>query len=331
MTQSAYERIHQKIMDLVALFGIDKVPVLLENIIDQIPNMQLCSYSWYAQRAGCSMDDVIAFFGSDLGAYTRDGKRDRFIIFYNDAIEKEGLSRFTIAHELGHHFLEHAKQVNTAALRREGLDDEAYAQIESEANYFARNLLAPAPLIALMDMPKNAYQIERRFHLTPMAAKVRLKALGADLRQVDYEIIAFYKQQFAQFLADFNTYDARCNRCGAGYGHSHNHCRICGAKRGRKMRGQEKIREYTFVSVDQNSKVEDCPTCGNIQLQLGSFCPVCGGCAVNICMDNNIVRDGGERGCNTLLAGDARYCHRCGEKGTFLQYGVLAPWNSDKQ
>ena len=329
MTRSAYEKIHQKIMDLVTLFGIDKVPVLFERIIDGIPNMQLCSYSWYAQRAGCSIDDVIAFFGSELGVYTRDSTQDRFIIFYNDATEKEGLSRFTIAHELGHHFLEHAKQVNTDELRRDGLDEQSYAEIENEANYFARNLLAPAPLIALMDMPKNAYQIEKRFQLTPMAAKVRLKALGADLRQVDYEIITFYKQQFAAFLTDFNTRAVQCSRCSAGQNDGQKYCRICGRKRDNRTRAVGMTKGYPSVPVDEDGKAVFCPACHNTKLHLGSFCPVCGGCVVNICINNHILCDGDGHVCNTILAGDARYCHKCGGKSTFLQYGVLKQWDKE--
>lgn len=65
-------------------------------------------------------------------------QNNKFHIIYNDT-ESSKRCRFTIAHELGHIFLGHLL-INTPQYRTFKIQDDT----ESEANVFARDLLAPA-------------------------------------------------------------------------------------------------------------------------------------------------------------------------------------------
>lgn len=69
----------------------------------------------------------------------------RKYIFYDDTVENKGRIRFTIAHEIGHHVLEHIKIgsffLPRCAERRRG---KAAGVTEREANIFASRLLAPS-------------------------------------------------------------------------------------------------------------------------------------------------------------------------------------------
>jgi Zn-dependent peptidase ImmA (M78 family) len=74
------------------------------------------------------------------------GAGDSFSIFYSDSIASEGFRRFTVAHELGHYFLEgHYKHIfadgNSRHVSESGYSsDDPY---EREADAFAASLLMP--------------------------------------------------------------------------------------------------------------------------------------------------------------------------------------------
>ncbi|HEV2290141.1 MAG TPA: ImmA/IrrE family metallo-endopeptidase [Candidatus Acidoferrales bacterium] len=74
------------------------------------------------------------------------GAGNTFTIFYNDSINSEGFRRFTVAHELGHYFLEgHYKYIFSDGNSRH-VSDSGYSSddpIEREADAFAAALLMP--------------------------------------------------------------------------------------------------------------------------------------------------------------------------------------------
>jgi len=77
------------------------------------------------------------------------GAGDEFSIFYNDSISSDGFRRFTIAHELGHYFLEgHYKHIFADGNSRH-VSDSGYSSddpFEREADAFAAALLMPPGL-----------------------------------------------------------------------------------------------------------------------------------------------------------------------------------------
>ncbi len=72
-------------------------------------------------------------------------------IFYSTKIDNDGFQRFTVAHELGHYFLEgHPEQILSAApihVSRAGFT-EGSSSIEIEADHFASGLLLPSRLVS---------------------------------------------------------------------------------------------------------------------------------------------------------------------------------------
>ncbi len=77
------------------------------------------------------------------------GAGDTFSIFYTDSISSDGFRRFTVAHELGHYFLEgHYKHIFAEGNSRH-ISDSGYASddpFEREADAFAAALLMPPGL-----------------------------------------------------------------------------------------------------------------------------------------------------------------------------------------
>ncbi len=77
------------------------------------------------------------------------GAGDMFNLFYNDSISSDGFRRFTVAHELGHYFLEgHYKHIFADGNSRH-VSDSGYSSddpFEREADAFAAALLMPPGL-----------------------------------------------------------------------------------------------------------------------------------------------------------------------------------------
>lgn len=85
---------------------------------------------------------------------------------------------FTIAHELGHHFLGHGERPRdtTKAFNLYNFDP-----IESEANQFAAELLMPADYVEALIKQKGITSLSRLislFQVSGAAMEIRLKTLG---------------------------------------------------------------------------------------------------------------------------------------------------------
>ncbi|WP_298905114.1 ImmA/IrrE family metallo-endopeptidase [uncultured Aliiroseovarius sp.] len=81
----------------------------------------------------------IIFYGNDVG------------IFYATNIDSDGFRRFTVAHELGHYFLDgHPEEIQKTApihISKAGFS-EGSSSIELEADHFASGLLMPSRLVS---------------------------------------------------------------------------------------------------------------------------------------------------------------------------------------
>ncbi len=97
-------------------------------------------------------------------------QRKRFFIIYRDT-EPSSRCRFTIAHELGHIFLGHLL-INTPQYRTFSIRDDN----ESEANVFARDLLAPACVLHELKV-FNARDIANLCNISLEAAEFRSKRI----------------------------------------------------------------------------------------------------------------------------------------------------------
>jgi Zn-dependent peptidase ImmA (M78 family) len=85
-------------------------------------------------------------------------------------------THFTIAHEMGHHFLHREERVDVLYRRDVDNPGEAVSVPEQEANWFAAALLMPGHCIARFRL-KNP-QMAKKFEVSHSAMTYRLKNLG---------------------------------------------------------------------------------------------------------------------------------------------------------
>lgn len=113
-----------------------RLPIDPVEIIDSIDNISLQTYTQAAKIHEMSIPEFSRYVGSDDGVsfekYYRG--KSRYVIMYNDTVYSYKRTRFTIAHELGHCLLGHNL-------------NRSYDVQEKEANYFAKRLLVPLPLV----------------------------------------------------------------------------------------------------------------------------------------------------------------------------------------
>lgn len=126
MDYGKYKNARNAAWQCILDYGIHSLPVKVTDIIHQSSNIRLFKNSVVQQ----------------LGVADKVGKTiyhdNMFEIVYNDA-DIPSRCRFTIAHELGHIFLGDV-MTDTPRYRTFAEDND----IESAANVFARDLLAPA-------------------------------------------------------------------------------------------------------------------------------------------------------------------------------------------
>lgn len=87
--------------------------------------------------------EIISSNQKFVGALTKANSGQWYIIL--NTIENTGRRNFTIAHELGHYFLEHQLQSNSFYCSDDAITEESQSAnpIEQEANQFASCLLMP--------------------------------------------------------------------------------------------------------------------------------------------------------------------------------------------
>jgi len=132
-----------------------------------------------AQRAGIELRSMSPFQpGYDptiSGAYTNDGERP--IIWYNLS-DTPNRQRFTVAHELGHHFLQHGPRFRDTSATLAG---GSYDPVEVAANRFAAELLMPAYTMNVLVVDRGVTSVDElssAMQVSEQAMIYRLKNLG---------------------------------------------------------------------------------------------------------------------------------------------------------
>lgn len=323
MIKPNYNHVYSKVKNVIELYKLNTIPINLNDIIYKTKNLRICSYSQFAQNK-CTIQEVVDYFGSELGAYACTKDKLKCVIYYNDTKNNKGLDRFTIAHELGHHFLNHYQYMLDGEILLRGLSNPDYAALEKEANCFARNLLSPIYLIhSIGIIPHDVNKIKDIFNISKSAAITRFKCYKLDLESQILGFQNFFDNQFEQSLK-FLSKLSKCNTCGYYFSRNNSkYCPICG-----KDNAQNIFTEYGGIEPMIYSKIETntsgkaivCPVCENEITETGDYCPICGTYIVNKCTQ-----------CGKLLSGYARYCTDCGNETTFLQQDLLPTWNITEQ
>jgi Zn-dependent peptidase ImmA (M78 family) len=122
---------------------------------------------------------VLALDAGIAGAYLPRARGALILLNGSDPVQR---LRFTLAHELGHHVLEHERSVDTHAVLRRPV-----RAIEVQANAFAAELLVPVAAVlawraARADAPVGldaVVELAADFGISAPAALFRLQAAGA--------------------------------------------------------------------------------------------------------------------------------------------------------
>ena len=91
--------------DAIYNYSARELPIDLERFISKLKVIKLQKYSELCALEEIGFSETAGFLGSELGTLVRRG--NRYIIYYNDKKHSPYLDRFTIAHELGHFFMNH--------------------------------------------------------------------------------------------------------------------------------------------------------------------------------------------------------------------------------
>lgn len=169
-------------------FNINKLPVMVTDIIKKSESIRLFKES-----------DVHMLENSESGkTILHNGF---FEIVYRDT-EPSYRCRFTISHELGHIFLGHLL-INTPVYRTFAVRDD----LESSANVFARDLLAPACVLHELHAT-TAEEMAKICNISMQAAKnraERMQVLEARNKYYLHPLERQVRQQFEQFIEEYRS------------------------------------------------------------------------------------------------------------------------------
>lgn len=331
-----------------------KLPLSIKQIIKSIPNLHIQKYSKFAKKRKLSLEETYEILDSEEGClWMRDD--GQYIILYNDTVDNNGRIRFTIAHELGHYLLKHNEKSKKTSLSRYSLTNEEYDVFEKEANYFAKRLLAPIPLVNLyVNNWKKIYPqcIEYAFntsftvanYITNDLFKIRKNtSIASDSHPLIYKFIDYIRMDSCSKI---------CKYCRTIQDSTNRYCVSCGAEKFTKSSAEsyttyfiERSKNviYSKIETDENFTPLKCPTCNYEELDNQFFfCPYCATYIHNVCLGKNedkyintmdgiielsIKERHIKNGCSkNILDGGYRYCPDCGSETSFFAQGLLRNW-----
>ena len=228
-----------------------------------------------------------------------------YLTVYDDTVRYFERLKFTFAHELGHIVCGHLDRYERTSLNRGGLTVAEYKILEDEADCFAGQLLAPAPLLVLLGLTgyESVADIKTIFGISAPAADKRRRDVNSPrCASLTAEYIPRFNAAFANRIRFFKTgfICAACGNVSAAPAEYEKFCSVCGGG------AFERIKN---IDMDENAGLRrewpaSCPNCKNSEIG-GPFCIICGVSLSNRC------------GCGMSCAPDARYCARCGRETEF--------------
>ncbi len=284
-----------------ALENITAYPVNPFKLIEKF-KWGLLTYEEMALKQNCTIDNVCECLGTD-GFSIYNG--DNYTIAYNNKIKSKGRINFTLAHEIGHIILGHHKDFDVTSVLKDNFTKEEYKILENEANCFARNILAPAPLLQCLSIPEYYLKLSKFFNLSFQASNTRRNFYKNDLYYLDDE-------QIRKMQSKYNRYNI-CKKCSTfPLSVEDYYCPKCGNNK--FILGDVFImKEYKGINI---AELHECPRCENYDIQSeDSYCKICGLNLKNECIN-----------CHMELDSSARYCTQCGCKTSYFQAGILKDW-----
>lgn len=340
-----FSKAQEKAYQTVINSKITTLPINLKVIIKQFDNLFLKKYSVFARENGMTIPEVCELLNSEEGCLWRRGD-NKYIIFYNDTVKSRERIRFTIAHEIGHFVLGHLEFAEKTKIGRYTLTDFENDAFEKEANYFAKRLLAPLPLVYDFVSIWNRITADLIMDIFDVSFTVSnhiINDLHRAQRNGIYRVFHDINHQFSDYINKVK-YALWCNFCNHAFSIKNaNYCPICGQKNFLFNDSIFVVRRnddliYPGFALDNDMRAVQCPRCGNEEVE-GNYCKICATYLFNICTGiddsddeyyrRNIKWGQHNGGCGQILEGNARYCHECGSTSSFYEDGLLDNWNDN--
>lgn len=335
------------------------LPLSIKKLIKSIPNLHIQKYSKFAKSRNLSIEETFELLDSEEGCLWMRSD-SQYIILYNDAVDNTGRIRFTLAHELGHYLLKHNEKTKKTLLARYSLTSEEYDVFEKEANYFAKRLLAPIPLVDLYVASWSRIYpecIEFAFDTSYTVAYYIINDLHR--RQRNANIVSEGHPLTHNFM-DYINIDSSsqiCMNCHSPQPSTHKFCAFCGSSEMIKSTAKsytsyflerKKVMIYSKIETNEQGIPLVCPRCEAENLDDNfKYCPYCTTFLHNVCLgkeedkfvntiDGEVELSISERyeqnGCsNDNLDGGFRYCPECGCETSYNEQRLLDNWKSEKE
>ncbi|MBC1651276.1 ImmA/IrrE family metallo-endopeptidase [Listeria booriae] len=351
-----YAKAQKIAYEVIANSKLTDLPINLKKLIASCEDLTLMSYKRFGKINHLSRDEVIAYAQSEDGCLWYSKSDKQYVLLYNQSVLNVGRRRFTIAHELGHYFLKHNEMTDRSLLSRTQLSKLEHEVFEQEANYFAKRLLVPIPLVDLYldqlpaiskDLIINVFDVS--YTVSNYVIKDLHNRNRNGIRRTPHVMCLYFKN-----FVFSDTHYFTCPQCNHINYKPYDYCPICGIieKQSHTVEldyfesryiftwkwGRDMI--YNKIPLDEAGKALRCPKCENEELgQFEDSCPVCNTYLINTCTG---VKDSGyydadlygeyliADGCGKTLSGNARYCS-CGALSTFYHQDVLRPWEEEKK
>jgi len=295
-------------------FPMDPFAVIKRNKWTLIP------YTTLASRLNATIEEIVHEFGGD--GYTSSNHRGCKIA-YNDTVTSTERIRFTLMHEVAHIYLGHFSDFTETILFRNHIVDEKYDILEKEANCFARNCLAPAPIVRALKL-ETVRDLIAIFRISRDAATVRLQTLDWDIKTHLIPLII----RTRGFIRDVLN-RRHCLHCDYAFtSEDATFCPVCGQEHLIHRKWGDSMLYNDGYELDLDGRAIRCPRCDNEEVE-DNFCKICGIEVVNHC--TNIDNPWAVEDCGAIAAGNARYCTKCGSPTTFLQKELLRDWRQAKE
>ena len=292
-----------KLNELYRTFGLknNTCPVDCVKLLNSLKNMPFMQFTYTCLNLPSKYDAITQYYP----------KEDVYIMLINKnkvtypfKTSKDRRLNFTIAHELGHIFLEHLLIPTNAKTPHEIRIEEM------EANEFAGRLLMPKEIL----LNCNYYSIDsvaKYFNVSKSALLKRLQNL-----------------ELMRLLASRKV--RACSRCGnTHFTVLSFYCGICGNPMTSNRKAIRCRRYPALYPTDMYMRVSRCPSCLKDLTRIqGEKCPLCGTYIFNFCT-SFFEKENSE--CSHANHGHYRYCEMCGRPTYYFSKKLLKPWHEEDE
>lgn len=149
-----------------------RFPLDVKSVIKTIDCCKISSYKAFACRFGISVEDVIALCSSKSGCTHYEISSKKYLVLYNDSCADynvDGRQLWTLAHELAHIVLKHLLLKPESSAAENSFGVKVNPVVESEADYFASQILAPYALFGPLNIT-SSIDVEYMFGLSTLAS-----------------------------------------------------------------------------------------------------------------------------------------------------------------